>query len=233
MKRKNPKSNDIEPRNTNQQDFEKFVQECNEAHQKILQKISEEIGNDGLVQELLRKLSELDNRETNYEMISYHRIINEMVISVQELKTATLSIKRFYQGMFGKERPAWLPNLKDSVLSATINWLGIYYAMDTAVVGKRIADFIRNKHDIIQRTWNELRGTLKQLLDDTDLTKELQTNKVEIQANADDSFHISVTLSEAQGGEMISYSIYPPQTSLLDKLKRKLKRLFCLRLSFL
>jgi len=57
MKRKNPKSNDIEPRNTNQQDFEKFVQECNEAYQEILQKISATIGNHELVQELLKKPS--------------------------------------------------------------------------------------------------------------------------------------------------------------------------------
>jgi len=162
-------------------------------------------------------------------MISYYRIINQMVHSIQQLKTETLLIVRLDKVEYGTAEPTERPNLKDSVLSATINWLGIYYAMDTAVVGKRIADFIRNKHDIIQRTWNELRGTLKQLLDDTDLTKELQTNKVEIQANADDSFHISVTLSEAQGGERISYYIYPPQTSLLNKLKR----LFCLRLYFL
>jgi len=57
MKRKNLKSNGIESRNTNQQDFEKFVQECNEAYQEILQKISATIGNHELVQELLKKPS--------------------------------------------------------------------------------------------------------------------------------------------------------------------------------
>jgi len=212
--RRNPESSDIEPGlDTDQQIFEEFVQECAEAYQKILQTISAKIHNHNLVQKFLRSPSNLGYEKTNYEMIGYYRIINQMVNSIQELKMTTLIIDRFYQGKYETETSAELPNLKDSVLSATINWLGIYYAMDATVVGQKIADSIRQNHHI-QNIWNQLSETLNQLLNNPNLKQELQTNGVKIQANAGGGFDISVTLLEAQGGESIFYHIYPPQTPL-------------------
>jgi len=139
---------------------------------KFYKQYTTTIHNHNLVQKFLRSPSNLGDEETNYEMIGYYRIINEMVISIQELKTTTLLIDRFYQGKYETETSAELPNLKDSVLSATINWLGIYYAMDATVVGQKIADSIRQNHHI-QNIWNQLSEILNQLLNDPNLKQEL------------------------------------------------------------
>jgi len=133
------------------------------------------------MQSLLKAPSKLDQIEIMDGENPYFQIINPMINAITG---AILKVQLAFRLALGKEedREELRSQLEKNILSAAVNWLGIYYATDKSVVGEEIADSIRNINlRAIRNTWEQITAvfeTLNDYITENNLQKELQTQIV-------------------------------------------------------
>jgi hypothetical protein len=174
------------------------IKECNAAFEEIKKKLESSLPREVIV----KAPSKLDQMVIADGDNPYFQIINPMINAITgAILASPLSL--------GKEedREELKSQLEKNILSIAVNWLGICYATDESVVGKKIANSIRNINgSTIWNTWKQIIAVFKTLNDDyftkNNLQEELQTQIVKDEN--DGSFTIRFL------GQEIHFRLPPP-----------------------
>jgi len=159
------------------------------------------------IRSLLKAPSELDQMVIADGDNPYFQIINPMINAIT---SAIFKVQLASPLSSGKEedREELKSQLEKNILSIAVNWLGICYATDESVVGKKIANSIRNINGSnIWDTWEQIKAVFEKLNDyvtKNNLQEELQTQIVKDEN--DGSFTIIMLFL----GQEIRFRLPPP-----------------------